>query len=77
MDTVNPARWAQLLKRRSEITMTLRHVEREQRDIEAKEYSMDPRARASRLVLLRDLNDWYSREYKQLDRLLRQVEQDH
>ena len=77
MDTVNPAKRAQLVKRKSEITMTLRHVERERQDIAAKERSMDPNARASRLVLLRDLSDWYSQEFRQLDQLLRQVEQDH
>ncbi len=76
MDTVNPAKWAQLIKRRSEITMTLRHVERERQDIAAKEQSMDPRARASRLVLLRDLSDWYSQEFIQLDQLLRRVDKE-
>jgi len=75
MDTVNPTKRARLIQRRSEITVTLRHVEREQQDIEAKQQSMDPMARARRLVLLRDLSDWYSREFKQLDRLLRRVDQ--
>jgi RNA polymerase-binding transcription factor DksA len=76
MNTVNPSdRWARLIKRRTEITMTLRHVELEQKDIEAKAASMDRDARARRLTLLRDLSDWYSREYNQVDRALRRVNQ--
>jgi DnaK suppressor protein len=78
MDTVNPSnRWARLIKRRTEIAMTLRHVELEQKDIEAKQASMDRDARARRLTLLRDLNDWYAREFNRLDRALRRVDQDN
>jgi RNA polymerase-binding transcription factor DksA len=74
MNTVNPPnQWAQLIKRRAEIALTLRHVELEQLDVEAKEASMDRDARASRLTLLRDLNDWYSREINQLDDALRRA----
>lgn len=78
MNTVNSSdRWARLIKRKTEITMTLRHVELEQKDIEAKAASMDRDARASRLALLRDLSDWYSREYNQVDRALRRVDQNN
>ena len=78
MDTVNPPnQWARLLKRRNEITLTLRHVELEQRDIEAKQASMDRDARASRLDLLRDLNDWYLREIGQVDQALVRVDQNN
>ena len=74
MNTVSPAnQWAQLIKRRAEMAMTLRHVEFEQRDIEAKEASMDRDARASRLSLLRDLNEWYSHEISQVDQELQRV----
>lgn len=74
MNTVNPPnQWARLIKRRAEIALTLRHVELEQLDVEAKEASMDRDARASRLTLLRDLNDWYSREINQLDEALRRA----
>jgi RNA polymerase-binding transcription factor DksA len=72
MNTVNqPDRWARLNKRKTEIATTLRHVEVERENIEAKEASMDRDARASRLALLRDLNDWYAREINQVDRALR------
>ena len=72
MNTVNqPDRWARLIKRKTEIATTLRHVEFERKNIEAKEASMDRDARASRLALLRDLNDWYAREINQVDRALR------
>ncbi len=78
MNTVNqPNRWARLLKRKTEITTTLRHVEFERKNIEAQEASMDRDARASRLALLRDLNDWYSREINQVDRALRRVDQNN
>ena len=78
MDTVTSSdRWVQLIKRRTEITMTLRHVELEQKDIEAKAASMDQDARASRLTLLRDLSDWYSREFNQVDQALRRVDQNN
>src|SRR5262245_19022241 len=74
MNTVNPRdQVTQLIKRRTEIAITLRHVEREQMDIEAKEASMDREARASRLTLLRYLNDWYLREISEVDRELRRV----
>ena len=49
MDPIESSQWAQLIKRRSEIVMTLRHVELEQIDIESKEQSMDQHARTSRL----------------------------
>jgi RNA polymerase-binding transcription factor DksA len=76
MNTVNPPNpWARLIKRRAEIAMTLRHVELEQLDIEAKEASMDRAARARRLTLLRDLNDWYAREIAQVDQALRRADQ--
>lgn len=78
MNTVNPPnQWARLIKRRTEITMTLRHVELEKKDIEAKKASMDRDAHARRLTLLRDLNDWYSREINQVDRALRRVDQNN
>ena len=78
MNTVNPPnQWARLIKRRTEITMTLRHVELEQMDIEAKEASMDRDARANRLTLLRDLNDWYAREINQVEQALRRVDQNN
>lgn len=78
MNTVNPSnRWARLIKRRTEIAMTLRHVELEQKDIEAKQASMDHHARARRLTLLRDLNHWYAREFNRLDRALRRVDRDN
>ena len=76
MNTVNsPNRWARLIQRRTEITMTLHHVALEQMDIEAKEASMDREARAARLNLLRDLNDWYAREINQVNQALTRVDQ--
>jgi RNA polymerase-binding transcription factor DksA len=72
MNTVNPSNHlTRLIKRRAEIETTLRHVEHEQLDVEAKAASMDRDARAKRLMLLRDLNDWYSREIGQVDDELR------
>ena len=74
MNTVNsPNQRAQLIKRRAEIALTLRHVKLEQQDVEAKEASMDRDARASRLILLRDLNDWFSHEIAQVEQELRRV----
>lgn len=68
MNTVNPFNQrAQLLKRRAEMALTLRHVAQEQQDVEAKAASMDHYARASRLLLLRDLNEWYARQISAVD----------
>jgi RNA polymerase-binding transcription factor DksA len=68
MNTVNPNFLrAQLIKRRAEMALTLSHVAREQQDVEAKAASMDHSARASRLLLLRDLNEWYAHEISQVD----------
>jgi|GEM_PF-5143695 len=76
MNTVNPTNpRAQLIKRRDEMALTLRHVELQKSDIEAKEASMDREARASRLTLLRDLSQWYAQEIKQVDQALRRVGQ--
>jgi len=74
MNTVNPSNQrAQLIKRRAEMAQTLRHVELQKSDIEAKAATMDHDARARRLTLLRDLSQWYSHEIKQVDRALRRV----
>jgi RNA polymerase-binding transcription factor DksA len=78
MNTVNPTHQrAQLIKRRAEIALTLRHVELQKSDVEAKEASMDRDARASRLTLLRDLSQWYLREIKEVDQALRRFGQEN
>jgi RNA polymerase-binding transcription factor DksA len=72
VSALNP--WARLIKRRNEITVTLRHVESEQKNVEAKAATMDRDARASRLDLLRYLNDWYSREITQVNQALERLD---
>ncbi len=57
--------------------MTLRHVESEQNNIETKAASMDQDARASRLDLLRYLNEWYSREITQVDQALLRIDRNN
>jgi RNA polymerase-binding transcription factor DksA len=72
VNALNPS--ARLIKRKNEITTTLRHVEFEQKDIEAKAASMDRDARANRLDLLRYLTDWYSREITQVEQALKRID---
>jgi RNA polymerase-binding transcription factor DksA len=72
VNSLNPS--ARLTRRKNEISLTLRHVESELKDLEAKSASMDRDARASRLDLLRYLNDWYSREIVQVDQALKRID---
>ena len=72
MDASSPR--ARLIKRKSEITMTLRHVEFEQQNLAARAMSMDRDSHASRLDLLRYLSDWYSREIILVMQALKRIE---
>jgi RNA polymerase-binding transcription factor DksA len=56
-----------LKKRRSEIMMTLEHVQKEQRTVDENKDWIDQAAYRSRLHLLGNLTDWYLKETTRID----------
>jgi RNA polymerase-binding transcription factor len=56
-----------LKKRRSEIMMTLEHVQKEQRTIDENKDCIDQAAYRSRVDLLGNLTDWYLKETTRVD----------
>jgi RNA polymerase-binding transcription factor DksA len=64
----------QLIRRRSQIVMTLRHLANEQRQVEQNTDWLDQAAYASRVSLLDRLNDWYATEIRQIDKAIERIE---
>jgi RNA polymerase-binding transcription factor len=56
-----------LKKRRTEIMMTLEHVQKEQREVDENKDCIDKAAYRSRVHLLGNLTDWYLKENTRID----------
>ncbi len=69
--------FARLMRRREQITATLRHVQREQRNVEDKADSMDQSARKRRLDLLHYLNRWYLNEIDRVENALVRINENN
>ncbi|HET8563434.1 MAG TPA: TraR/DksA C4-type zinc finger protein [Candidatus Binatia bacterium] len=67
--------FARLMRRKEQITATLRHVQTEQRSVEGKADSMDQLARKRRLDLLHYLNRWYLTEIDRVENALHRINQ--
>ena len=67
--------FARLMRRKEQITATLRHVQTEQRSVEGKADSMDQSARKRRLDLLHYLNRWYLTEIDRVENALHRINQ--
>jgi DnaK suppressor protein len=77
METFAKARSSdQLRKRREQIALTLRHLEKEHAEVERNTDWLDQRAYESRVRLLDRLTDWYLTEINQIDAALRRAEKD-
>jgi hypothetical protein len=61
---------AQLRHRRMEVEMTLRHLEKEKRQVESNTEWLNYAAYKNRVSLLDRVVDWYRNEMKEIDRAL-------
>lgn len=62
-----------LTKRRDQVTMTLRHIVKEQRQAEQNTDWLDQAAYESRIELLDRLSNWYVTEINEIDRALARI----
>lgn len=60
----------QLNKRREQVAMTLRHIEKERNEAEENTDWLDRAAYESRIALLDRLSEWYAKEIDEIDRAL-------
>lgn len=63
-----------LIRRRSQIVMTLRHLANEQRQVEQNTDWLDRAAYEGRVNLLDRLNEWYTTEIGQIDKAIERIE---
>ena len=74
MDMLRTARHVdQLRKRREQIAMTLRHLAKEQAEVESNTEWVDQAAYQKRAHLLARLSRWYATEIDQVDKALARV----
>jgi RNA polymerase-binding transcription factor len=64
-----------LTKRRQQVAMALRHVEKERNEAEQNTDWLDRAAYDSRISLLDRLSEWYTREVDEIDRALARVKE--
>jgi DnaK suppressor protein len=64
-----------LTKRREQVRVTLRHVEKERNEAEENTDWLDRAAYESRITLLDRLSDWYTEEIDEIDKALDRVKQ--
>ncbi|HET8563807.1 MAG TPA: hypothetical protein VFM35_08060 [Candidatus Binatia bacterium] len=71
----NSENFARLMRRKDRITVTLRYVQTEQRDVEDKADSMDQSARKRRLDLLHSLSRSYLDEIERVENALVRIDE--
>lgn len=75
MDTIRTGIFKDRLeKRRNQILLTLRHIEKEQKEAEEFNDWLDHATRESRVRLLDRLTDWYIREGAQINQALARMD---
>jgi DnaK suppressor protein len=78
MDTMRTGRLIdQLRKRREQVAMTLRHLRKEQAEVDLNTDWLDQAAYDSRVRLLDRLNEWYVTEIDQIDKALGRAEKNN
>jgi RNA polymerase-binding transcription factor DksA len=78
MDSIRAGRHVdQLRKRRDQVIMTLRHLEKEKSEVERNTDWLDQAAYVSRVRFLDQLTGWYDAEIDQIDKALRRAETNH
>jgi RNA polymerase-binding transcription factor DksA len=76
METFNRARhMEQLMRRRGQIGMTLRHLRKEHAEVEHNTDWLDQAAYESRVQLLDRLTAWYLAEGREIDEALKRAEE--
>jgi DnaK suppressor protein len=76
VDPIRTARQIEnLTKRRQQVAMSLRHVEKERNEAEENTDWLDRAAYDTRIALLDRLSEWYTREIDEIDRALARVQQ--
>ena len=76
MDPIRTAKQLQnLSKRREQVSITLRHIEKERNEAEQNTYWLDQAAYESRIALLDRLSEWYIEEIDEIDKALDRVKQ--
>jgi DnaK suppressor protein len=76
MDPIRTERQLEnLTKRRQQVAMALRHVEKERNEAEENTDWLDRAAYESRITLLDRLSDWYAKEIDEIDKALDRVKQ--
>ena len=76
MDPVKTAKQTEhLAKRRAQVTMALRHVEKERNEAEENTDWLDRAAYDTRIAMLDRLSDWYTKEIDEIDKALDRVKQ--
>jgi DnaK suppressor protein len=76
MDPIRTAKhFDQLCKRREQVALTLRHVDKEQKEAEQNTDWLDQAAYESRIALLDRLTEWYATEMDEIDKALLRIKQ--
>ena len=76
MDPIRTAKQIDnLTKRRGQVAMSLRHVEKERNEAEENTDWLDRAGYESRIALLDRLSEWYTKEIDEIDRALARVQQ--
>jgi DnaK suppressor protein len=76
MDPIRTAQhFDQLCKRREQVTLTLRHIDKEQKEAEQNTDWLDQAAYESRIALLDRLTEWYVVEMNEIDKALLRIKQ--
>ncbi len=74
MDEIRTGRhFDRLRKRREQVIMTLRHLEKEKKQVEQNTDWLDQAAYESRVSLLDRLSEWYTTEIDQIDKTLSRI----
>jgi RNA polymerase-binding transcription factor DksA len=76
MDPIRTAKQIEhLTRRRQQVAMTLRHVEKERNEAEDNTEWLDRASYDTRIALLDRLSDWYTREIDEIDKALDRVKE--
>ena len=76
MDPIRAAKQTEhLTKRRQQVAMSLRHVEKERNEAEENTDWLDRAAYNSRITLLDRLSEWYTKEIDEIDKAFDRVNQ--
>jgi RNA polymerase-binding transcription factor DksA len=76
MDIGTGKHYDQLNKRRQQVALTLKHIEKERNEVEHNTDWLDRAAYETRIALLDQLNEWYIDEIEAIDKALDRIKDD-